>query len=216
MGAELLDLQAGGLLPAGVDPVEVAAALPGRYEALWDEVTREEVFRLDEQRYRVAERLRRINELGFDVGEVELVTDDDGARLRVQTRVAEPGQHRRELFRLTGLEAGERQAQRLLNDLRSYRAYLEQKTGTAVPEALAGHRWRSEVYTPVVEAIPPHLTGRLAPPEVFHEVLEHRWFLSEQAGRDVGTTAAASSYLDTVLPRTSPEVTTPSVLAEPR
>ena len=85
-------------------------------------MTREEVFRLDEQAYRVAERLQRLNDLGFDVGEVELITSREGARLRVQTRVAEPGQHRRELFRLTGLEVQENQARRLLNDLRSYRA----------------------------------------------------------------------------------------------
>ena len=61
-------------------------------------------------------RIERLNELGFDVGEVELMTSDQGVRLRVETRVAEPGHNRRELFRLTGLEAQERQAQRLVND----------------------------------------------------------------------------------------------------
>ncbi len=44
------------------------------------------------------------------------------------------------------------------------------------------------------------LRGRLSPPEIFHEILEHRWYMSEAAGRDVGTTAAARSYFDTVLP----------------
>jgi hypothetical protein len=83
-----------------------------------------------------------------------------------------------------------------------------------VPETVAGHRWLAEVYRPVVEAIPPDLVGRLAPAEVFHEVLEHRWFLSEREGRDVGTRAAARSYFATVLPRTPEEVTTPSVIAE--
>jgi hypothetical protein len=52
----------------------------------------------------------------------------------------------------------------------------------------------------VVAAIPLGLRGRLPPPEIFHEILEHRWYLSEQAGRDVGTTAAANSYFETVLP----------------
>jgi uncharacterized protein DUF4032/lipopolysaccharide kinase (Kdo/WaaP) family protein len=214
VGAELLDLQFGGLLPADIDPVEVANSLPGRYAALWDEVTREEVFRLDEQQYRVAERLQRLNALGFDVGEMELVTSPEGARLRVDTRVAEPGQHRRELFRLTGLEAQEGQARRLLNDVRAYRASLEQRGGKPVPETVAGHRWLAEVYQPVIDAIPPHLVGRLEPAQVFHEVLEHRWFLSEKAGRDVGTGAATRSYLETVLPRTPEQVTTPSVIAD--
>ena len=214
VGAELLDLEAGGLLPSTIDPVAIADELPGRYGALWDEVTREEVFRLDEQRFRVAERLQRLNDLGFAVGEVELVTSEDGARLKVRTQVAEPGQHRRELFRLTTLEVQENQARRLLNDLRSFRAHLEQRYGAPVPETFAGHRWLAEVYQPVVDAIPPDLVGRLEPAEVFHEVLEHRWFLSERAGRDVGTRAAARSYFATVLPQTPREVTTPSVIAQ--
>jgi hypothetical protein len=212
VGAELLDLQFGELLPHGVDPIEVADSLPPRYASLWDEVTHEEVFQADEQRYRVAERLQRLNDLGFDVGEVELVTSDEGARLRVQTRVSSPGQHRRELFRLTGLEVQENQARRLLNDLRAYRAYLEQKAGAPVSEAAAGASWLTEVYQPVIDTIPPDLVGRLEPAEVFHEVLEHRWFLSEQAGRDVGTTAAARSYVRNVLPSTPAELTTPSVI----
>jgi hypothetical protein len=177
-------------------------------------VTREEIIPIEEQRFRVAERLARLNALGFDVDEVELVTEIDGARLRVHTRGAEPGQHRRELFRLTGLEVGENQACRLINNLRSFRGYLEQKTGRLVLETLAAHRWLADVYQPVVEAIPRDLVGRLAPAEVFHEVLEHRWFLSERAGRDVGTRAAARSYFATVLPQTPKEVTTPSVIAE--
>src|SRR3954452_2212154 len=177
VGAELLDLQFGGLLPTDLDPIAIAEGLPGRYEALWEEVTHEQVFAADEQQYRMAERLRRLNDLGFDVGEVELVTSPEGAKLRVHTRVAEPGEHRRELFRLTGLEVQERQARRLLNDIRAYRAWLEQKSGGPVSESYAAHRWLAEVYQPVIDAVPPELTGRLAPAEVFHEVLEHRWFL---------------------------------------
>jgi len=79
----------------------------------------------------------------------------------------------------------------------------------AVSETVAAHRWLEEVYDPVVAAIPVSLRGRLAPPEIFHEILEHRWYLSEQAGRDVGTTAAAKSYFETVLPN-APDPFTPS------
>jgi hypothetical protein len=214
VGAELMDLMAGELLPPDIDPLEISEGLPARYEALWDEVTHEEVFRLDEQAYRVAERLQRINDLGFDVGEVELVTSSDGARLRVETRVAEPGQNRHELFRLTGLQVQENQARRLLNDLRSYRAYLEQRSGRPVPEEVAGRRWLTEVYRPIVDAVPEELAGLLEPAEVFHEVLEHRWFLSERAGFDVGTWAAVRSYVQHVLPRTPAVLTTPSVIAD--
>ena len=213
VAAELLDLQAGGLLPDDVDPIGIAVALGDTYEALWAEVTCAEVVSAEEQGQRVVDRLRRLSDLGFDVGEVELITSPEGSQLRVQTSVAEPGPHRHELFRLTGLEVQENQARRLLDDLRSYRAWLEGRDGVAVSEIAAAHRWVSDIYQPVVDAIPADLVGRLAPPEVFHEVLEHRWFRSEEAGRDVGTTDAAASYFAHVLPRMPKEITTPSVMA---
>jgi hypothetical protein len=198
---ELLDLQAGGLLPADIDPLDVAVELERRYERLWDELTREEIMPPDEQRFRIAERLRRLNELGFAAEEVELVSTPEGNRLRVRTRVAEAGDHSQKLLLRTGIDAGENQARRLLNDIASFRAYLEQKEGRPVSEIVAASRWLTEVYDPAVEAIPHGLRGRLPPAEVFHEILEHRWYMSERAGRDVGTTAAARSYFERVLPQ---------------
>ena len=199
--AELLDLEAGELLlKPGIDPLEVAEDLQPRYDRLWDELNREEVIPVNEQRFRIAERLRRLNELGFAAEEVELVSTGEGNRLRVTTRVADQGDQARKLFLRTGIEAGENQARRLLNDIASFRAYLEQKELRPVSEIVAASRWLTEVYDPVVEAIPEDLRGRLAPAEVFHEILEHRWYMSELAGRDVGTTAAARSYFKRVLP----------------
>jgi hypothetical protein len=197
---ELSDLQAGALLPPEVDPFDVVEKLQRRYVRLWDELTREEILHADDQRYRIADRLRRLNELGFEADEVELRSTPEGTRLRVRTKVAESGQQSRELFRETGISADENQARRLRNDIASFRGYLEQKNGYPVSETVAAHRWLEDIYDPVVAAIPDSLRGRLAAPEIFHEILEHRWYLSEDAGRDVGTTAAARSYFDTVLP----------------
>jgi hypothetical protein len=197
---ELMDLQAGDLLPAGVDPIEVSEELARRYSGLWAELNHDELLSPADQRHRIAKRLRRLNELGFDADEVELIPEPAGVRLRVHTRVADSGQRSSELFRQTGISAGENQARRLLNDICSFRGWLEQKTGHSMSETVAAHRWLEEVYDPVVAAIPAELRSRLAPPEIFHEILEHRWYMSEAAGRDVGTTAAARSYFDTVLP----------------
>jgi Domain of unknown function (DUF4032)/Lipopolysaccharide kinase (Kdo/WaaP) family len=200
IGGELLDLQAGELLSPDIDPLQVADEMRRRYEGLWDELTREEILQPEDQRHRIADRLHRLNELGFDADEVELVSTGEGNLLRIKTRVAESGQHRRWLFMQTGLDAEENQARRLLNDIASYRGHLEQTTGHPIPETLAASRWLEEVYDPVLAAIPDGLRDRLAPAEIFHEVLEHRWYLSETAGRDIGTTAAARSYSQTVLP----------------
>jgi hypothetical protein len=43
------------------------------------------------------------------------------------------------------------------------------------------------------------MAEKLEPAEVFHEVLEHRWFLSQAAGHEVSMEKATRSYLDTVL-----------------
>jgi len=200
VGGELMDLQAGGLLPPELDPIELSEEIAARYAALWDELTLEEVLRPEEQRYRISARLSRLNKLGFDVDEVELVSTGEGNMVRLQTRIAEPGHHRRRLLMRTGLHAQENQARRLLNDIASFRGYREHRDGRPMSEAAAASHWLAEVYDPVVAAIPEELRGRLEPAQVFTEILEHRWFLSEAAGRDVGTSAATQSYFATVLP----------------
>jgi hypothetical protein len=200
VAGELFDLEAAGTLPGDLDVVAIADQIPVRYATLWDELTREEVLKPDEQRYRIAERLHRLNELGFDVDEVELIETPEGNRLRLKTRVAEPGHHRRLLYMRTGLDVEENQARRLLNDIASFRGYLETKEKRPLPDAVVANKWLSEVFDPIVKAIPEGLRERLQPAEVFHEILEHRWYLSEAAGRDVGTTAAAKAYFATVLP----------------
>jgi hypothetical protein len=217
VGGELLDLAGAGLLPSDVEPVELAEEIPNRYHRLWSALTEDVVIRPEEQRYRISERLRRLNDLGFDADEVELVSVDEGYRLRIRTRVAEPGQHRHQLRILTGLDAQENQARRLLNDIASYRSYLEKLEGKRVPTMVAASRWLRDVYDKVMRLMPAEHNTRLSPAEVFHEVLEHRWFLSEKAGRDIGTTAAARSYFQDVLPNVPEHLTSvPGVEKGPR
>lgn len=200
IGGELLDLEAGGLLDPAIDPVETADSVVERYRSLWCELTRDEVIPRDEQRYLIGERMRRIEELGFDVDEVELLPAEDGSKVRLRTRVADPGRWQRLLRTRTGLDVQDRQARRLLADIASFRAWLEQSSGRPVSEAAAATRWLVECFDPVVSEIPAELRGKRDEAEVFHEVLEHRWLLSERAGRDVSTSEAARDYFDTVLP----------------
>jgi hypothetical protein len=107
----------------------------------------------------------------------------------------------------TGLDAQENQARRLLNDIAAFRGYLERVRGGPVPEVVAANQWLAEVYEPVINSIPPDLRGRLDDVELFHEVLEHRWFLSEKSGRDVGTSVAAQDYFASVLPAVPEDLT---------
>ena len=200
VGGELMDLEAADVaLPHDLDPVATADEILRRYEALWAEVTREEVFGPDEA-YRIDDRLRRLNELGYDVDEIELIGDGDLRRLRLNPRVVEPGHHRRRLLTLTGLDVQENQARRLLNDLARYRATLaRQDARPPAPEQVVAFRWLTEVFEPSIAAVPSGLRGKREPAELFHEILEHRWFLSEAASRDVGVEVAVASYVADVL-----------------
>jgi len=194
----LLDLQMGGLLADGIDPVETALAIEQSYEQLWVELTGVDEFNADET-FRVDKRLRRLHELGFDAAELELVTTVDGSRLRLVPRVVEHGFHAQRLRALSGLEAGENQSRRLLNDISRYRAVLEQRGGSKVPESVAAARWLDERFERALGAIPPEMASKLEPAELYHQVLEHRWFLSERAGGDVGLDETVASYVADVL-----------------
>jgi Domain of unknown function (DUF4032)/Lipopolysaccharide kinase (Kdo/WaaP) family len=195
---ELLDVEHEVGLPEDLDPVETACELHDSYDRLWLDLTGEEVFG-PEERYRIDERLRRLNQLGFDVEEIELVGADDGYRLRLDPHVVEPGHHRRRLLMLTGLSAQENQARRMLNDLAQFRAALEQTKGGSVPESVAAYKWRAEIFEPAVAAVPLELWSKLPAAEVFHQLLDHRWYLSEQSGTDVGLDEAVHSYVEDVL-----------------
>ncbi|WAL40017.1 DUF4032 domain-containing protein [Brevibacterium sp. BRM-1] len=203
LAGDFMDLQAGGLMDAEADPLEMVNLLLERYRALWDELTATEEF-ADEERWRIDQRIRRLNALGFDLGEFTVTTDLDGTTTRIEPKVVEPGHHARRLDRLAGIRAQEGQARRLLNDLDSYRAAVG--LGDASEEE-AARSWLEHAYEPLLGMVPPELEGRLEGPQIFHEFLDHRWFLSERTGHDMDAAAAMRSYIDTVLARRPREST---------
>ncbi|MEN9643477.1 MAG: hypothetical protein RL238_146 [Actinomycetota bacterium] len=198
VAGDLLDLQMGGLLADGIDPVETALAIEQAYTALWNELTGVDEFNAMET-FRVDQRLRRLHDLGFDASELELVSTGGGTRLRMVPRVVEHGFHQQRLRSLTGLHAEENQARRLLNDISRYGAVIEQRTGKKVTESMAATRWLDDRFEPTIAAIPHDLVDKLEPAEIYHQVLEHRWFISEKAGGDVGMKETVASYVRDVL-----------------
>ena len=198
----LLELQASGRIGYDIDHVAIAETLRSRYEELWGELTRVDEFDLDE-RWRIEQRVRRINELGFDVEELSI--NRDGRTLAVQPVLIEEGHHSRDLRRRTGLEVQENQARRLLSDIDQHRAWLERKESASIPRSVATARWLAEVYQPVVDAIPDDMRSHLEPPELFHQLLEHRYLMAEKRGAEVPTQEALEDYLAGVLVATPEE-----------
>jgi hypothetical protein len=192
---ELMDLEAGGLLEAEVDPMEIGDRLVERYTGLWDALTGVESFGAAD-RWRVAARIEALNDLGFDVAELDIVTDVDGTTVSIQPKVVDAGHHARRLARLTGLEVEENQARRLLNDLDQYRATSDRQ---GEPETLVARDWLAGVFEAAVRAVPSELRGKLEPAQMFHEMLDHRWYISAEQNRDVPMAEATTSYVDHVL-----------------
>ena len=178
---ELMDLEAGDILDSSVDSILVGEMLVVRYEELWKELTQSEWFEPGEL-WRVQSRIARLNHLGFDVGELDISTDIDGTRIRIQPKVVDAGHHHRRLMRLTGLDVQENQARRLLNDLDSFRAATDRQ---GEEEEFVAHDWLTNVFEPAVRSIPRELRGKLEPAEIFHELLEHRWYKSQEANQDL-------------------------------
>ncbi len=196
IAGELMDLQAGGYLDENVDPIDLSEQIMRRYDDLWGALTEVESFGTD-QRWRVEERIRTLNELGFDVGELDITTDFDGTSVSIQPKVVDAGHHSRRLLRLTGLDVEDNQARRLLNDLDSFRASQDRQNDD---EDVVAHDWLIRIYEPITRSVPPQMRAKLEPAELFHEVLEHRWYMSERAQHDVTIEVAARDYVDTVLP----------------
>lgn len=194
IAGELLDLQAGGRLDPTIDPVGQADRFVASYERLWAELTSWQEIDSTET-WKIAERVEHLNELGFDIEEISLKTDLPGSAVGVRPKVVDAGHHSRRLLRLTGIDAEENQARRLLNALDEYAA----RKGVSSDEGRAAHDWLLTEFEPVLGAVPEHLRGKLDAPQIFHEVLEHKWYLARQRGKDVPLMEAATAYVSDIL-----------------
>ncbi|WP_288113752.1 DUF4032 domain-containing protein, partial [Microbacterium sp. SCN 71-21] len=193
----------GGRLEGGIDAVAVADGILSSYRSLWAALTDQESFSASES-WRITERVHKLNALGFDIGEMSISTTGDGTRVAIRPKVVDAGHHQRRLLRLTGLDVEENQARRLLNDLDEFRARAARP---GQDEDMVAHEWLTRIFEPVVTSIPFDLRAKLEPAEVFHQVLEHRWYMSQARGASVPLAEVVSSYIDDVLRHRRDEAT---------
>ncbi|MEA2623152.1 MAG: hypothetical protein QOH61_2062 [Chloroflexota bacterium] len=195
VGFGLADLAAGSGRETGDDEAIAAVeTLDRRYRDLWHELHDRPELRM-EDRQAVRGRVRRLNDLGFSVDEITLEPSDPRGSVRLSIVVTTRRFHARELERVTGIVALENQARLLLNDMREYVAWTEWAGRRAASGTDATGRWLREVFertTARLAALP--RTADVI--QAYCDLLEHKWLLSEAAGRDVGLDAALASYLD--------------------
>jgi hypothetical protein len=184
------------------EALEAAESVRERYRSLWEELHAEVEVGAGE-RFAMAARVRRLNDLGFAVDEMQLEPGSTG-RVRLRVAVANRRFHARELERLTGLRTLEGQARLLLNDLREYGLWLERTEGRRLTGTEEAERWLAEVFEPTLERLAPVIGPGGDAIQAYCDVLETKWFLSERAGRDVGLKAAIDAYLEAGAP--GPEI----------
>ena len=196
---EFMDLSAAELLHESIDPYTTGEEVKTRYNRLWNLVT-DPVMMKSSERFKLDERIQVLNDLGFDVAEMISTTSthpsDSELRIIMRPKVVDAGHHARRLIRLTGLDVEENQARRLLNDLDQFR--LEHNISVE-DEQISAHMWVTVAFERVMSLIPKQLRGKLEPAQIYHEFLQHRWYMSEKAGFDVGRDVAATNYAETVL-----------------
>jgi hypothetical protein len=163
-----------------------------RYAGLWAEVTDQPLIG-PQERYLISERVRRINELGFEVSDLDLIPDGDGSRLRMHLAVGGRQFHTRRLRELTGVEASEHQARQILSDLHRYELAGGE---TANGKSVVAIRWRVEVFEPLLDRIRALPDRRTTDPvQAFCDFLHHRYVVSAAAGRDVPNEEAIEDWI---------------------
>ena len=206
----LLDVAARREEPPGTIAgiLDEATGIADRYDGFWQLLHDEPIIGLDQQD-RIQERMQRLNDSGFTLDEVRLEPTDDGSaqdeparpqKLRMKVAVAARTFHAQQLRALTGLEAGEGQASILLKDLQAYRRRMQEDAGRAVPEGVAARHWLVERFTPASERAHLAVGGRGDPIQAYCDLLEVRWLLSEDVGRDVGDEPALQALSQRVTP----------------
>ncbi len=187
--------------------VEAAENVRDRYDAIWRELHLEPKLPAGD-RHAIRSQLRRLNELGFAVDEIEVQPADEGSAVRLRVTTTNRAFHAHELERLTGLRALEGQARLLLNDLREHVAWLRLHSRRRISEERGARRWRRDVFEPAQRRLR-RVIGARDPIQAYCDVLEHKWLLSERLGRDVGLGAAIDAYLAEGAP--APELPAPDL-----
>jgi tRNA A-37 threonylcarbamoyl transferase component Bud32 len=190
----LADLAAYQGHPEAMDEqIAAAESVRHRYTALWREL-HDQIDIQAGDRYAIQAHIRRLNDLGFAIGEIELLPGEAGT-VRLRTAVAQRDFHARELARRTGLVALEGQARLLLNDLREYRAWLTYFERRPVSSVEGASRWQSEVLEPYLDRLRAVIGPGRDPLQAYCDLLEHKWLRSERAQQDLGLEAAFASYV---------------------
>jgi len=196
VAAELEDLKIAGVLFPAMDPIRASESVITRYRKIWKSLSEPQILPAGD-RHAVERAMRSLQDIGFAVEEVDIQLAGDKSTVTFIPKLVAPNYHSQRLIELMGLETEELQAKRILASFDRFRSREIERTPK---KEEAAKRWLDEVFYKVINAVPTAMRGRVEDAQLFHEVLEHRWYLGEKAGRDLGLEFATNDYISKVLP----------------
>ncbi|NBO07231.1 MAG: DUF4032 domain-containing protein, partial [Actinobacteria bacterium] len=196
VAAELEDLKLAGVLFPAMDPIRASESVITRYRKIWKSLSEPQVLPAGD-RHAVEKAMRSLQDIGFAVEEVDIQLAGDKSTVTFIPKLVAPNYHSHRLLELMGLETEELQAKRILASFDRFRSREIERTPK---KEEAAKRWLDEVFYKVINTVPAAMRGRIEDAQLFHEVLEHRWYLGEKAGRDLGLEFATNDYISKVLP----------------
>lgn len=193
IGGDLLDIEAQNKLPPDLNFIDTAINIRNSYSDLWQTLTKE-VYIPFQEKYRIREKIEEIYDLGFTVKEYALTPIKDGNLLKMNTIVTEKSYYKNELAGLTSIYAEETQAQIIFNNILNFKADMESRLNKTFPLKVIAHQWLDSVYKFALNHVNVDESDANAP-QIFCQILEHKWLLSEKKLQDVGLMQTLNDYL---------------------
>lgn len=174
--------------------------IEARYHGLWKELNEELIITRDDN-YRIRQRIRRVNELGFAVDDIEMTPVDGGNRVRLITHVGGRTYNSDHLRQRTGIEASENQAELILSDLN----YFLAKHGdvTATGKSVGTYKWLSGQFEPMVIRITEEWFDE-DPVQGYCDYLNFRMALATEQQADVDSFEAFEAWVSSGFPGFEP------------
>jgi hypothetical protein len=191
--------------------LEIGLDISERYAALWHELTTDLIIGEDE-RYRIRERVQRLNGLGFSVADVDVIPEGETHRVRIKVSVGSRTFHTQRLRETTGIHAADNQARQLLSDMRYHRAKHGKHYDPASPTArtVSAMNWRMNRFEPYTARIA-ELRPDSDPIQGFCDYLNFRFAIASDRGRDVDSAVAFEEWIAAGMPGFDPEITSPEL-----
>lgn len=187
----MADLAAAGGRDIDAADLDLGDAIEDRYHQLWEQVTSPIVVPVHE-RWRITDRVRELNGLGFTVDQIDLDEVDGGNRLRISTVIGQRTFHADRLRELTGVDATEGQAAQILTDL--YHATALAGT-SASGKSVGAIRWRVDRLEPMLARLAAELPDA-DPVQLYCDYLHFRYLVSRDSGFDVDDDTAYRRWVE--------------------